>query len=144
METALFFNPVKEHMVKASQLVRPIQIHWMCYRAYSSVSYFLPDIDIFSAAAPATTLDHVTVLIVLVSQVQLDVRETAHVPTLVSIQTLSSYIFKLECIGFRRPEGCKCKPRRKFENRTCESTKCPCLRAGKECDPELCTSCCAR
>lgn len=44
-------------------------------------------------------------------------------------------------LGHRRPKGCRCKP---INGKYCRTLKCPCFKAGRECDPELCNKCEAR
>ncbi|KIJ51892.1 hypothetical protein M422DRAFT_118115, partial [Sphaerobolus stellatus SS14] len=45
----------------------------------------------------------------------------------------------LTCV--RRPKGCRCK---NSGRKMCRTPKCPCFKAGRECDPELCLKCGAR
>ncbi|KAF8588187.1 hypothetical protein K439DRAFT_1630029 [Ramaria rubella] len=41
----------------------------------------------------------------------------------------------------RRPKGCRCKH---SGRKMCRTVKCPCWKAGRECDPELCRKCDAK
>ena len=54
---------------------------------------------------------------------------------------LSTGSIPFDTTGQRRPKGCRCK---NSGRKMCRTTKCPCFRAGRECDPELCRKCGAK
>lgn len=46
--------------------------------------------------------------------------------------------------GRRRHKGCRCYEPASGKDRVCGTDRCPCFKAGRECDPDLCGSCGAR
>lgn len=57
----------------------------------------------------------------------------------------SMLIVRFSFQGERRYRGCDCvSHRRASKYQVCDSDRCPCVRAGRECDPELCVPCMPR
>ena len=54
----------------------------------------------------------------------------------ISCNTYSLFkTLNLSLSGHRRRKGCQCK------KTNCQKASCPCFRANRECDPEICTVC---
>lgn len=56
----------------------------------------------------------------------------------------SIYVLLIIClVGYQRWKGCKCKAVGKQKVCRLDKFNCPCVKAGRECDPELCRNCCS-
>lgn len=58
------------------------------------------------------------------------------------LPSINSFFFFASILtGVRRYRGCRCKVYNKNKYLLCNQEKCPCHKAGRECDPEVCISC---